>query len=219
MIMPLLKICGVTRIEDAVLACSLGFDAVGMVFAKSPRMVGPDRAREISRSLPSSVLKVGVFVDHEEKEVKRLMEFCSLDLVQLHGDESPSQAARFGSRAIKALRPRSPEELDMLDHYPHVFAVLLDAWDAGLRGGTGKACDWGLAAQAARGRRIILAGGLNPKNVEGAIAQVHPFGVDVCSGVELSPGIKDHELMRQFARRARSGFSPALHEECDDVGK
>ena len=204
--MCVIKVCGITRAEDAAAACRLGYDAVGMVLAPSPRRVSPDRARLISRSLPPSMLKVGVFVNEDPSEVRRLMAYCGLDLVQLHGEESPQEVARFGAKAIKALRPRHGDELAMLDDYPGVFAVLLDAWDPDLRGGSGRRCDWSLAERAAGRARVILAGGLDPANVGEAIARTRPRGVDVSSGVELGPGIKDHGLLRGFALAARAAF-------------
>lgn len=203
--MSFLKVCGITRVEDAEAARGLGYDAVGMVFAESPRQVTPDQARSICRSLPPSVLRVGVFVNADSDEVGILVEYCGLDLVQFHGEESPGEVARFGAKAIKALRLRGPDELAIIDNYPGVFAILLDAWDPVLRGGTGAICDWGLAAGASRRTKVVLSGGLNPSNVMRAVAEVHPFGVDVCSGVELAPGIKDHDLMRAFVHEARAG--------------
>jgi phosphoribosylanthranilate isomerase len=213
--MPLLKVCGITRADDAAAACKLGYDAIGMIFADSKRRVSPEQARDISRSLPASIMRVGVFVNQDGGEIRKLMEYCRLDLVQLHGEESPEEVASFGAKAIKALRPRSLDELTMLEAYPNVFAILLDTWDEALRGGTGKTCDWELARSASEKRRIILAGGLSPSNVEQAIAQVRPFGVDVCSGVEFSPKIKDREMIREFARKARAGFSSSHYREAD----
>lgn len=208
----MIKACGITRVEDAAAAARLGFDAVGMVFTPSPRRVDPDRARAISSSLPLRLLRVGVFVDEEVREVRRIMDHCFLDLAQLHGDESPREAARLGSRVIKAMRLRGPEELALLEEYPGVFAILLDAWDPDLRGGTGRTSDWDLAARAAAKTRVILAGGLNPGNVEEAIRRTRPFGVDTASGVESAPGRKDHILLAEFARRAREAFA-AVSEE------
>jgi phosphoribosylanthranilate isomerase len=210
-----LKVCGITSLEDADAACELGYDAVGMVFAQSPRRVSAEQAKEISSSLPSSIMRVGVFAGMEGEEVRSMAEYCGLDLVQLHGDETAVEADSFGSRAIVARQPRSPEDLEGIGAFPHAFAVLIDSWDPVLAGGTGRPCDWGLAARAAGMARIILAGGLNPANVGEAIAVVHPFGVDVSSGVELRPGVKDHALMRDFARAVRG--AGAADEEVTDV--
>lgn len=217
--MGLLKVCGITRMEDAAAASRLGYNAVGMVLAESPRRLSPEEARSISLALPSPVLRVGVFVNPDSYEVKRLVDYCGLDLVQFHGEEDPGEVARFGARAIKALRLRGPSDLGMLEDYPGVFAILIDTWDPARWGGTGITCDWDLAARASRMARVILAGGLNPANVRRAVARVRPFGVDVSSGVELGPGIKDHGLMRDFAREARAGGPAINYEGAGNAGK
>lgn len=212
--MALVKVCGITRIEDAREAHALGYDAIGLVFAESPRRISPEQARSISRSLPAGILKVGVFVNEEAGEVRRLMDYCDLDLVQLHGEEDPGEVSKFGARAIKALRPRCREDLALMDEYPGVFAILLDGWNPDRRGGSGTAGDWDLAARAAGDRRVILAGGLNPDNVEEAITRTRPFGVDVSSGVESGPGVKETTLLRDFISRAVKALSSA--EQGDD---
>lgn len=198
-----LKVCGITRSEDAIAACRLGFNAIGMVFADSPRRLSPDDARRISRCLPSSILRVGVFADNDGGDVRRLFKYCQLDIVQFHGEESPEEVTRWGARAIKALRPRGPEDLEILDLYENAFAVLIDARDPVKLGGTGKLCDWTWAGAASKRGRVVLAGGLEPANIGQAIAQVRPFGVDVSSGVESGPGIKDEHLMYGFIKEAR----------------
>lgn len=198
-----LKVCGITSVEDAAAACELGYDAVGLVFADSPRRLSAEQAKEICSALTSSIMRVGVFSGMGNEEVRNLAEGCGLDLVQLHGEEMAEEAASFGSRAIVARRPRSREDLESIGAFSQAFAVLIDTWDPVLAGGTGRTCDWELAARAAGTARIILAGGLNPANVAEAIAEVDPFGVDVSSGVELRPGVKDHALMRDFARAVR----------------
>ncbi|MBN2026986.1 MAG: phosphoribosylanthranilate isomerase [Actinobacteria bacterium] len=208
-----LKVCGITRVEDAAEAYALGYDAVGMVFAESPRRLNVERAKEICSALPPSILRVGVFAGLEGEEVRSLAEYCGLDLVQLHGVEGEHVAAPFGSRAIVARRPRLPHDLEGMKENAGAFAVLIDAWDPVLAGGTGRTCDWDLAARAARMVRVILAGGLNPSNVGEAIGTVNPFGVDVSSGVESEPGIKDHALMRDFARKARIAAAVAAEED------
>jgi phosphoribosylanthranilate isomerase len=209
---PFLKVCGITRSEDAAAAARLGYDAVGMVFAQSPRRVSPDTARQICAALPPGIMRVGVFVDEEAGEVRRIADYCGLDLVQFHGGEDPGEVASFGARAIVALRPRRLEDLDALGDYPGVFAFLIDTWDPHLAGGTGVAGDWELAARAARMARVVLAGGLNPRNVAQAAARVRPFGMDASSGLESEPGIKDHVLMREFSRVAKAAL-PALKDE------
>lgn len=204
--MPFIKACGITRLEDGQAACAAGFTAVGFVFAASPRRVDPDRARSISLRLPQSVLRVGVFLDQEEDEIREIAAFCSLHLVQLHG-RSLSLASRFGGKAIPSLRPRTREDLKALQEYTGAFAVILDTWDPELPGGTGRVGDWDLAAEAARKRRVILAGGLTPGNVARAVGMVRPFGVDVSSGVEIAPGIKDPSLLRDFAAAAKGALA------------
>jgi phosphoribosylanthranilate isomerase len=208
----LLKVCGITRGEDAAAACGMGYGAIGLVFAESPRRISPDRAREICSGVSPSVLRIGVFAGEESGEVKRIMDYCRLDLVQFHGGEDPGEVLRFGGRAIAALRPRSPEDLRRIADYHGIFAVLIDTWDPLLAGGTGRTCDWGLASRAAAGNRVILAGGLTPDNVGEAVKRVRPFGVDVCSGVESAPGKKDGALMREFARAARDAASGVTEE-------
>lgn len=212
----LLKVCGITRKEDAAAACDMGYSAIGLIFAESPRRVTPETAREICSSLPSPILRVGVFAGEEPSGVRRIMDYCGLDLVQFHGGEDPAQVLPFGGRAIAALRPRSPEDLARVADYRGVFAVLLDTWDPVLPGGTGRTCDWGLAARAALSCRVILAGGLDPANVGGAVRRVRPFGVDVCGGVESAPGRKDKWLMWDFARAAGEASLAGPEEESDD---
>ncbi len=213
---PFIKACGITRLEDALAACAAGFTAVGFVFATSPRQVDPEHARGIAACLPPSVLRIGVFLDHEEDEVREIADFCGLDLVQLHG-RSLRLASLFGRIAIPSIRPRAPEDMDVLEEYREAFAVLVDSWDPRLPGGTGRMADLGLAAEAARKCRVILAGGLNPGNVARAVALVRPFGVDVSSGVERAPGIKDSGLLRDFAREARVALG-ALSPEPEAEG-
>jgi len=205
--MAFLKACGITTSEDGLAACRAGFHAVGLVFATSPRRVSPDAARAICRRLPASVLRVGVFTDAEMEAAEEMARFCPLDLVQLHGERAPWWASRFGGRAIVSLRPREETDLEALADLREVFAVLIDTWDPAREGGTGRTGDWGLAALAAERTRVILAGGLKPSNVERAIAMVRPFGVDVSSGVESRPGVKDHALLRDFARAALAAFA------------
>ncbi|NPV60165.1 MAG: phosphoribosylanthranilate isomerase [Actinobacteria bacterium] len=202
----LIKACGMTRVEDALAAVEAGFDAVGLVFAESPRRVNPRTAREICSLLPSSVLRVGVFLGQTQAEIRGLMEYCGLDLAQLHEAGGTGLAEAFGGRALVAIRPRLPKDLDGLDGYRGAFALLIDAWHPEKAGGTGITCDWTLAARAARASRVILAGGLSPDNVAEAINRVRPFGVDVSSGVEAAPGIKDPALLRRFARAAKAAF-------------
>lgn len=204
--MALIKACGITREEDAMAACAAGFTALGFVFAESARKVDPERAKEICDRLPPSILRVGVFVAEDADEVERVSRFCGLDLVQLHGEGTVELAHRFGKRAIPCLRPRSAGDLEMMGEFGDPFAVLIDTWNPVLAGGTGATGDWKLASLAASRSRIILAGGLNPRNVREAISIAHPFGVDVSSGVEKQPGLKDASLLKEFALAARGAF-------------
>ncbi|OHB29395.1 MAG: N-(5'-phosphoribosyl)anthranilate isomerase [Desulfuromonadaceae bacterium GWC2_58_13] len=201
-----IKICGITCIEDALHAAACGADALGLVFyAKSPRAVSPDRARRIVAALPPLVTTVGLFVNESPENIRQIVETCGLDVIQLHGDEGPEQCLYPPRRVLKALRVQGEQSLVGLDGY-QVSALLLDAWRPDSYGGTGHVCDWQLAARVAAERRVILAGGLTPENVSEAIGQVHPYGVDVSSGVESAPGRKDPERVEAFIRNARAAL-------------
>lgn len=199
------KICGITNLEDALFAAEVGADALGFVFyARSPRCIGPDRAREIILRLPPFVTKVGVFVNEELDRVREIMAHCHLDYAQLHGDEPPEQVAALAPRAIRAVRVRSAADVERLSAY-QAAAYLLDAYHPTKPGGTGETWDWELAAAAKRYGPVILAGGLTPDNVAAAIKRVHPYAVEVSSGVEAAPGIKDHQKVRCFIIIAAKG--------------
>ena len=194
------KICGITNLEDAFLAVNLGADALGFIFAKSPRQIEPGKAREIIDNLPPLVSKVGVFEGENGEKVKEVAAFCGLDTLQFHGDESPSYCQNFRSlfKVIKSFRIRNLKSLKPLSLYS-VDAILLDTYSKEATGGTGKTFNWGIAKEAQGfGRPLILSGGLNPSNVTRAINLVEPYAVDVSSGVELSPGRKDPEKLRAF---------------------
>lgn len=194
------KICGNTSYEDAALALDLGAEAVGFVFYdRSSRYVAPSVARDIVRRLPPFAVKVGVFVNEFDIEVVRsIAQLCSLNVIQLHGGEAPEYCARLAEWAVvKALRVNESFDPTHVAHF-NVPAVLLDAYDADTYGGTGRLFDWSKAVSAKQYARIILAGGLNPENVGLAIKMVKPYGVDVCSGVECRPGLKDKLLLRSF---------------------
>jgi phosphoribosylanthranilate isomerase len=196
--MPKVKICGITNLEDALFACELGADALGFIlYEKSPRFIAPDTIREITNRLPPFVRTVGVFVDAEMDFVQMVMKKAALDLAQLHGRETPAECAILGNRAIKAFRTSPDFHPGVLKSYP-CQAFLLDAFVADAYGGTGKTCDWSLAAAAKEYGRIILAGGLNSDNVAEAINKVKPYAVDVSSGVESGPGRKDHAKLKAF---------------------
>ncbi|RJX34852.1 MAG: phosphoribosylanthranilate isomerase [Desulfarculus sp.] len=205
--MVLVKICGLTTVEDALAAARLGADMLGLVFAASPRQVTPLRAREIVRALPRWVQAVGVFVDAPRQEVQRVRAFCGLHLVQLHGRESADDVAALGPGVIKAIRMGEDAELNHRA-YPRA-TLLLDAYAPGRPGGTGRSFDWSRAIDLARRRPVILAGGLNPANVAPAVEIVKPYAVDVSSGVESQPGRKDHDQIASFIARAKGLVVPA----------
>jgi phosphoribosylanthranilate isomerase len=194
-----IKICGITRIEDALCAAASGADAVGFIFHEaSPRYIAPERAREIIAALPAELVKVGVFVNRNAEEVVQTVEDCGLDLIQLHGDESPEYCLRFPpKRVIKAVFLRAPEELPAFDAY-EVRAFLMDTRDAGRYGGTGKRADWELATRLGKSHPLILAGGLDIGNIGEALSAVAPGAVDINSGCERTPGIKDHDRMKRI---------------------
>lgn len=197
------KICGITRIEDALYAANLGADAIGLVFyAPSPRAVHIAQAREIVQALPPFVSTVGLFVNAEVAEIQETLQAVPLDLLQFHGEESPAYCTQFNRPYIKAIRMQASTDLAQLaQEYATAQALLLDTYVAGVQGGTGIAFDW---RQVPRefSKPLILAGGLNPENVQAAISQVRPYAVDVSGGVEASKGIKDHEKLIAFMRGA-----------------
>lgn len=201
------KICGITRREDALAAAEAGADAVGFVFYPgSPRCIRMDRAAEISRGLPPFVSRVGVFVNPTEQEVRETVTTAGLSAIQFHGEESPEFCARFAPvPVIKAFRIRGEESLEELQGYERVQAWLLDAWVKGARGGTGERFNWALASRArAHGLPILLAGGLTPENAAQAARDVQPFALDVSSGVEKAPGLKDAAKIRAFVAAVSS---------------
>ena len=196
----IVKVCGLTRIEDAAAACELGAAAVGFIFwPQSPRFVDPYRARAIVRALPPFVTPVGVFVNQPADYVNGVASLVRLGAVQLHGDEEVEYIARINRPVIKAVSNGTTAR----SAWPSDAVLLVDAHDPERRGGTGLAADWDAAARLARSRRVLLAGGLNAGNVADAVARVQPFGVDVSSGVELAPGIKDRDRMEDFFRVLR----------------
>jgi phosphoribosylanthranilate isomerase len=195
------KICGITRLEDAQAATAAGADALGFMFyAGSPRCIALAEAAEISRRLPPLISRVGVFVNPSEPEVRQALAGAGLNAVQFHGEESPEFCARFApTPVIKAFRIRGEESLAELKAFTRVQAWLLDAWVKGARGGTGARFNWSLALEARTyGVPILLAGGLTPENAAQAAREVQPFALDVSSGVESGPGLKDAEKVRAF---------------------
>lgn len=205
------KVCGITNMGDAALAADLGANALGFVFYKgSPRYIRKDMAKEIIHRLPPFVSSVGVFVNEKEDRIKEISEFCCLDLLQFHGDESPDFCSHFGKRLIKAFKIKNRKDLRSFSSYK-VSAVLLDTYYEDLYGGGGKTFNWQLASEAKRFTgRVILAGGLTPDNVLEAIQTARPYGVDVSSGVESVPGKKDYAKLKKFIKMVKKGASSDL---------
>ncbi len=198
-----IKICGITNLDDALVAADAGADALGFIFyKKSPRCVEPAKAAEIIAQLPPFIIPVGLFVNEREDRIREIQHLTCLQAVQLQGDESPEFCQRFGERVIKAFQIKNKESLKNMAHY-HVGAFLLDSYKDGMHGGTGETFDWHLAVVAKTFGRVILAGGLTPDNVAEAVKLVQPYGVDVASGVEKEKGIKDHGKMKKFITEVR----------------
>jgi len=199
-----IKICGITNEEDAQAAVEYGADALGFIFHEpSPRFVTPQRAKEIIARLPGRICKVGVFVNSSQELIDEIASLTGLDLVQLHGDETPEFCRNFPqSTLIKAVAPKTAEDMESIKKYA-MRAILIDARECGLYGGTGKVCDWEMAATLARERPLILSGGLGPDNLEEAIKRVAPGAVDINSGIEIEPGKKDHAKMRKAVEIAK----------------
>jgi phosphoribosylanthranilate isomerase len=204
----LVKICGITRLVDAQVAVDCGAGALGFVFwPRSPRFIDPFRARAIAATLPPFVVPVGVFVDQDAEYVNAVAGLVPLGAVQLHGNEDVAFAATLTRPIVRAISSADPS---IVDKWPDRVTLLFDADDPVRRGGTGTQADWRAAAALAAKRRLLLAGGLTPENVAAALAEVRPFGVDVSSGVERAPGIKDHDRLRAFIA--------ALSDECSVPG-
>lgn len=207
------KICGLTNLEDAVAAIEAGADMLGFNFYPgSPRYIDPDRCAEITAALSAqqvAALTVGVFVNASAETVANTLQKGGLDLAQLHGDETPAILEQLQGRAFKAIRPQTLITADMeVRRYARLGpkegpALLVDAFKAEQYGGTGSVGDWSLARTLAAEVPILLAGGLTPDNVTAALAQVRPWGVDVASGVESRPGLKDHDKLKRFVRAVR----------------
>lgn len=201
------KVCGITNAEDASAAVAAGADALGFIFyEKSPRYVVPAVAAAIIAELPPLVTPVGVFVNEGLATVRSIMDTCGLALAQLHGDENVSYCRDLSRPTMKGLRLKDRGTLLALAEYRGRGAVrgfVLDAFSENAYGGTGQTTDWGLAADVAKTTPILLAGGLTPDNVAEAIRTVHPYAVDVSSGVESAPGKKDHAKIRAFIDAVR----------------
>lgn len=199
--MTLLKICGITRVEDARHAVQHGATALGFVFwPRSPRCVDPAAVAEIVKDLPETVITAGVFVNEASEQIARTMEKAGLTHVQLHGDEPVSYGDVLTWPILRSVTLDTSAAV--ASAWPADTTLLLDAADSERRGGTGQAVDWGKAAALARTYRVVLAGGLTPENVGEAIVTVRPFGVDVSSGVEDAPGVKNPEKVSRFLANA-----------------
>jgi phosphoribosylanthranilate isomerase len=187
------KICGITNQENALYASQCGASALGFIFyPPSPRYVKPEDAKIIVSALPDTVVRVGVFVNEQPEEVARVMEYCALDMIQLHGDETPDYCRQFpASRIIKAVTLNNDDDVDYACRFD-AAAILVDSRSDGLYGGTGKKSNWELAHRVGNKKPLILSGGLNAENIAEAIEKAAPAALDVNSGVEVSPGIKDH---------------------------
>ena len=200
-----IKICGITRPEDAAHAAACGADALGFIFyRKSPRGISPAAAAAIIAHLPARVCKVGVFVNEEAAVIRETAATCGLDMLQLHGDESPAYCRGIADRnlLIKALPLTAAADLHRAVLYP-AAAILVDARDGDRYGGTGKSASWELAARLWKTGRVILAGGLNVKNIHAALWKVKPRAVDINSGVETAPGVKDPAKVAEIIRLIR----------------
>jgi phosphoribosylanthranilate isomerase len=200
------KICGITSIEDARVCVECGADAIGFMFAESPRRVTPEQAREIIRDCGPFMTTVGVFVNAPVEEARRILDMTGCGLAQLHGDESREYLEALSpARSIKAIRVRDQLGESGVSEYAAARAILLDTYVAGKPGGTGRQFDVGLAAElVGAGWRVIVAGGLTPENVGEVVTSARPYGVDVSSGVESAPGRKDPEKVARFMAAVRA---------------
>jgi len=201
------KICGITNASDAHQAVADGADALGFVlFRQSPRYVRPEVIKDIVRALPPFIIPVGVFVNEQPTVIREIMDQCGLMMAQIHGDETPRDCEELGRPVLRGIRLRNQDSFLALAEYRgrmNVRGFVLDAYSESAYGGTGHTADWDLAATAASSLPILLAGGLTPDNVQEAIQKVHPYGVDVSSGVESEPGKKDPGKLQRFIQAAK----------------
>ncbi len=205
LIMIKIKICGITNTEDALWAVNLKIDALGFIFAESPRKVEPEIVQKIIRFLPPFISSVGVFVNEDRKKVEEIAENCGLTTLQFHGEESSSYCEGFKQKVVKAFRVKDKSVLEKAVQYKDkVDGYLLDTYSPSKYGGTGKTFEWSIAKEIKEfGLPIILSGGLNPQNIREAISEVEPYGIDVSSGVEERPGKKNLEKLINFVRIVR----------------
>lgn len=203
-----IKICGITNFADAQAAASLGADALGFIFAKSPRWVQPEKVREIVLSLPPETEKIGVFMDEKPEKAREIAEFCGLTGLQFHGNESPEYCKKFKDyQVIKAFRVNSEKGWDKIFPYVQnnaIDRILLDTYVKGVPGGTGKTFPWKMVASRNwKDIPVIVAGGINPLNVTSCLQEANPFGIDIGSGVEREPGKKDHSMLKELFEKVR----------------
>jgi len=197
-----IKICGLTRVEDVIQAVAAGADVVGFVFAKSPRCISVDTAIHLVNYVPKGVLRVGLFLNQDRSEVKRVVNSVPLDVLQFHGSESEQECSAYGMPWLKAVAMEDSGSARQAERdFPNAMGLLLDSHTKGRRGGSGKVFDWSLSQPLSK--PVWLAGGLNAENVAQAIHVVKPYAVDVSSGVEVSPGIKDAGRMKAFVDAVR----------------
>lgn len=201
-----IKICGITNLEDARSAVSFGADALGFVFAESPRKIEQKRAKEIISNIKGKALCIGVFVNEPLGKVVKTAKYCGLDVIQLHGDESPEYCSNIKvGKVIKAFHIKDQTSLKLIKGYDMVFAYLLDTFSKERYGGTGRTFDWNIAVKAKPlGKPIILSGGLNLANIKEAIKVVRPYGVDISSSIESGPGKKDIGQMERIIKEIKA---------------
>jgi phosphoribosylanthranilate isomerase len=206
------KICGITNQQDAVAASERGASALGFIFyPPSPRYINPEAAKIIIAALPDDIVRVGVFVNENAETVKNISDYLALDMIQLHGDESPDYCRQFpAATVVKAIELKNDDDVDRALDY-EVAALLADARHAGLYGGTGKKSDWSLARKIKNKKPLILSGGLNAENIADALAAVAPDALDINSGAESSPGKKDHEKLLRLFESIRAHDPVAQH--------
>ena len=202
-----IKICGMTNLEDALFAANAGVDAVGFIFAPSPRQVTPETVRAISLALPPSVMRVGVFVNEAPERVNALARECNLDAVQLHGDEAPEDCRKIEAQVIKAIRIKNNGSIPDLSAYePIVSAFLFDTYSPNQRGGTGIPFDWTVLKTLSTTAHVMISGGLNADTLPLLLKTFTPYAVDLSSGVESAPGKKDHEKILEIVKLIRKLF-------------
>lgn len=208
------KICGITNKEDAVCAVQCGAVALGFIFyPPSPRYIKPDDAKKIIMTLPEKIISIGVFVNETSERIKKIMEYCGLDMIQLHGDESPEFCREFPlSSTIKAVELKKETDINRTFNYD-VAAILVDSRHAGLYGGTGKKANWELAERIKEKKLLILSGGLNETNIAAALKNIAPNALDINSGVEASPGRKDHKKLYQIFKIIRATHAKPEHSQ------